>query len=86
LPRRTKADATAEAFGAAVRREREARGETLETVAGRIPRTGRGGGPITMDPKYLLSIEGGWHSPTVSTAKQIADALEVSLSDLFRRV
>lgn len=35
-----------------------------------------------MDPKYLASVEGGWHSPTIGTAKQIADALEVPLGDL----
>jgi transcriptional regulator with XRE-family HTH domain len=36
-----------------------------------------------MDAKYLGEIERGWHSPTISTAKRIADALEVRLSDLL---
>jgi len=35
-----------------------------------------------MDPKYLQAIERGYHSPTISTALQIAKALELRLSDL----
>jgi transcriptional regulator with XRE-family HTH domain len=64
-------------LGKAIREARRARGETLEDVAHRIPR---------MDPKYLGEIERGWHSPTIPTAKRIADALEVSLSELVRGV
>jgi transcriptional regulator with XRE-family HTH domain len=75
LPRRAKADRTAAGFGAAVRQAREQRGETLEEVAHRIPR---------MDAKYLGEIERGWHSPTISTAKRIADALDTSVADLLR--
>jgi DNA-binding XRE family transcriptional regulator len=37
-----------------------------------------------MDSKYLGEIERGWHSPTIPTAKRIADALKTTLSDLFR--
>lgn len=37
-----------------------------------------------MDPKYLLALEGGWHSPTLTTAHQIAEALEVTLSELVK--
>ena len=37
-----------------------------------------------MDAKYLGEIERGWHSPTIPTAKRIADALDTSLSDLFK--
>jgi DNA-binding XRE family transcriptional regulator len=37
-----------------------------------------------MDGKYLGEIERGWHSPTISTAKRIADALNTTLSHLFR--
>ncbi len=75
MPRRTAADPTAQHFGMAVRRAREQRGETLEDVAGRIPR---------MDPRYLGEIELGWHAPTIVTAKRIADALQMTLSDLVR--
>ena len=75
MPRRTKADPTARLFGRAIREAREAREETLELVAHRIP---------TMDAKYLGEIERGWHAPTVTTAKRIADAMELSLVDLFR--
>ena len=73
MPRRTRADATAVAFGAAVRRLRLERGETLEDVAHRLART---------DAKYLGEIERGWHTPSISTARRIADALEVTLADL----
>ena len=37
-----------------------------------------------MDAKYLSSIEGGWHSPTITTAAQIAKALGVPLTELVR--
>jgi transcriptional regulator with XRE-family HTH domain len=36
-----------------------------------------------MDAKYLGEIERGWHSPTIPTVKRIADALDVTLSELF---
>lgn len=84
VPRRTTRDPIAYAFGQAVKRVREDKGETLETVAGRIKRRGRDGNPTRMDAKYLLSLEGGWHSPTITTATQIAEALDVPLSDLVR--
>jgi len=77
VPRRSRADETAATFGAAVREARRARGETLEDVARRLTR---------MDAKYLGEIERGWHSPSISTAKLIADALEVSLATLVESV
>ena len=40
----------------------------------------------TMDPKYLGEIERGWHSPTISTAKRIADALQTPLADLVQDI
>jgi transcriptional regulator with XRE-family HTH domain len=87
MPRRRAApDPVAAAFGAAVRRIRNEQGKSQEAVAGQIERIGRDGEPTRMDAKYLASIEGGWHSPTLTTAKQIADALGVSLADLVRRV
>ena len=36
-----------------------------------------------MDPKYLGEIERGWHSPTITTAKRIADALGLPLAELL---
>lgn len=77
MPRRTEADPVAQAFGAAVRRERQRRGETLEDVTGRIPR---------MDARYLGEIELGWHATTIVTAKKIADALEVPVAELVREL
>ena len=73
MPRRTRAEPVARAFGEAVRRERLARDETLEAVAGRIDR---------MDAKYLGEIERGWHATTIPTAARIAEGLEVPLADL----
>jgi DNA-binding XRE family transcriptional regulator len=35
-----------------------------------------------MDAKYLGEIERGWHAPSITTAKRIADALEVPLARL----
>jgi transcriptional regulator with XRE-family HTH domain len=82
VPRRTNDDPIARAFGATIRAAREERELSLETVAGRIARTGRNGGPTTMDPKYLQAIEQGYHSPTISTALQIARALDMPLGKL----
>jgi transcriptional regulator with XRE-family HTH domain len=86
MPRRDEKppDPVAKAFGEALRRVRESRGETLEAIAGRIPTIGRNGRATTMDPRYLGEIELGWHAPTVPTAKRIAEALETDLADLVR--
>lgn len=77
MPRRTQADPVSRKFGEAARRVRRERGETLEQVAHRIDR---------MDEKYLGELERGWHSPTIPTAKRIADALEVPLAELMRDI
>ncbi len=77
MPRRTATDPIAQGFGAAIRAARKARDETLEDVAGRIPR---------LDPRYLGEIELGWHAPTIVTAKRIADALELPLADLVHNL
>ena len=77
MPRRTEADPVAVAFGAAVRRERQRRGETLEDVTRRIAR---------MDARYLGEIELGWHATTIVTAKKIADALEVPVATLVNEL
>jgi transcriptional regulator with XRE-family HTH domain len=85
VPRQLKrVDPTAHAFGLALKQTREARDETLETVAGRVVRVGRGGKPTVLDSKYLQALEAGRHSPTVTTAKQLADALGTTLADLVR--
>lgn len=39
-----------------------------------------------MDAKYLGEVERGWHSPTIGTAKRIAEALETSLAELVREL
>lgn len=79
-------DPTAVAFGQAIRRARQARNETLETVAARIPRRNRRGQTIAMDGRHLGEIERGYHSPSISTARQIAHALDATLADLVREL
>lgn len=82
MPRRATApDPVALAFGRALLAARESRGETLETVAGRIRIAGRNG-PGTMDPRYLGEIEAGWHAPTIIRAVELARALETDLASL----
>lgn len=71
--RRTEPEPVAEIFGTAVRSRREERGWTLEQLGKQMGRP---------DGKYLGEVERGFHSPTIMTAKQIADALEVRLADL----
>jgi transcriptional regulator with XRE-family HTH domain len=39
-----------------------------------------------MDGRYIGEIERGWHSPTIATAKRIADALDVPLPELLREL
>lgn len=65
-----------------MRAARDARGDTLEDVAGRIERVDSKGKRTIMDMRTLGEIERGYHSPTIVTAKQIADALGVPLSEL----
>jgi transcriptional regulator with XRE-family HTH domain len=83
--RRTDPEPTALAFGQAVRQQRQAQKRTLEDVAAQIPAVSRGKSQATaMDPKYLGELEAGWFSPSITTAKLIADALGVPLADLVR--
>jgi transcriptional regulator with XRE-family HTH domain len=79
VPRREPADDVTRAFGLAVRRRREERGETIETIARRV-----GGGG--MSPAYYAELERGWHSPSLRTLARIADAYAISLSELLEDV
>lgn len=71
--RRREPDPIAEAFGRAVRAQRDESGLTLEELGHRM------GQP---DGKHLGEVERGYHSPTITTAKRIADALGVPLATL----
>jgi transcriptional regulator with XRE-family HTH domain len=85
MPRRRKADAASQAFGAKVRQIRDERGWTLEDLAGQITTRSRTSGKqVPMDAKSLGEIERGWYSPTIGTAKRIADGLGVSLGELVK--
>ena len=64
-------------FGNAVRTARKKRGWTIEDLGSRMGRP---------DGKYLGEVERGFHSPTITTAKEIADALELRLVDLVADV
>lgn len=76
MPRRRRdPDPVAQVFGAAVRTERTRHGWTLEELGSRMGRP---------DGKYVGEIERGFHSPTITMAKRIADALEVRLGKLVR--
>ena len=88
--RRADPDPTALAFGQAVRQHRQAQKRTLEDVASRIPAVARNKNgkdqATAMDPKYLGELEAGWFSPSITTAKLIANALGVPLADLVREL
>lgn len=75
--RRSDPDPVALVFGGAVRSVRNDRGWTLEDLGSRMGRP---------DGKYLGEVERGFHSPTLTTAKEIADALEVKLEVLIREI
>ena len=38
------------------------------------------------DGKYLGEVERGYHSPTLTMAKRIADALEIPLAQLVKDI
>lgn len=65
-----------EAFGAALRKMREARGLSQEELAHRA-KTGQ---------PYISLLEGGKHSPSLATADLVAAALGVDLVDLIKAV
>lgn len=76
MPRRRRdPEPVSKVFGDAVRSEREKRGLTLEQLGDRMGRP---------DGKYLGEVERGFHSPTLATAKRIADALGVQLAKLVK--
>jgi len=78
MPRRAaEPDPVAQRFGAAVREAREQRKMTLEDLAGETRK--RGG---SLDPRYIGELELGWHSPTITTAQRLADALDLTLAQL----
>lgn len=79
MPRRRRdPEPIARIFGEAVRARRERRGWTLEQLAEEMGSSDHG--------RYVGEIERGFHSPTLTTAKRIADALDVSLAELVRSI
>ena len=78
MPRRRRdPDPVAQVFGAAVRAERDRRGWTLEELGSKMGRP---------DGKYIGEIERGYHSPTITMAKRIAEALDVRLATLVHDI
>ena len=79
MPRRRRdAEPIAKLFGHAVRARREKQGLTLEQLGDKME--------PTTDGKYLGEVERGFHSPTLTTAKRIADALGVRLAELVEDI
>ena len=75
MPRRRRdPEPIAKVFGEAVRGRREERGWTLERLAEELGSGDHG--------RYVGEVERGFHSPTLTTAKRIADALDVPLAEL----
>ena len=62
--------------GLNVRRLRNARGLTQETLAG----------AAEIDVTYLRGIEAGRRNPSLMVMGRIADALDAHPTDLFRRI
>ncbi len=62
-------------FGIAVRRLREARGWSQERLAGRA----------NLNRSYMGEIERAVAMPSLATAAKLAQALDVSLSELISR-
>lgn len=78
MPRRRRdPEPVARAFGDAVKARRTELKITLDQLGERMERR---------DGKYLGEVERGFHSPTITTAKEIADALEVPLAALVARL
>jgi transcriptional regulator with XRE-family HTH domain len=75
--RRSDPEPIAKAFGDAVRKRRAKQGWTLEQVGARMG---------TPDGKYLGEVERGFHSPTLTMAKRIAEALDVPLAQLVKDI
>lgn len=73
MRRRDEPDSLALAFGEAVRKSRSERGWTLDQLGEQMGAS---------DGKYLGELERGFHSPTLATAKRIADALGMPLAQL----
>jgi transcriptional regulator with XRE-family HTH domain len=61
-----------------MRRRREERDWTLDQLAHQMDRNDGG--------RYLGEIERGYHSPSLTMAKEIADALDVSLAELVEGI
>jgi len=78
MPRRRQdPEPVARVFGNAVRDRRTRRGWTLDQLGEQIG---------SQDGRYLGELERGFHSPTLTTAKRIADALDVALVDLVKDI
>ncbi len=73
--RRQQPEPVAKVFGEAVRDRRVKRGWTLDDLGEELG---------SQDGRYVGELERGFHTPTLTMAKRIADALDISLRDLVR--
>lgn len=78
MPRRRRdPEPVARLFGEAVRAERQKRKLTLDEFGELLDKA---------DGRYIGELERGFHSPTLTTAKEIADALGVPLARLVKGI
>ena len=78
MPRRRRdPEPVARVFGEAVKARRDELGWTLDRLADEMGRR---------DSAYIGEIERGFHSPTLTLAKEIADALETPLATLVKEL
>ncbi|HEY4642144.1 MAG TPA: helix-turn-helix transcriptional regulator [Thermoanaerobaculia bacterium] len=76
MPRRRTPDRDAKAFGAVIRRLREARGWTLIDF----------GRKANMNPTYLGFLERGENVPTLAAVLRLAKVLGVEAADVIREI
>lgn len=75
--RRQQPEPVAKGFGEAVRERRMKRGWTLDDLGEELG---------SQDGRYIGEIERGFHTPTLTMAKRIADALDVPLRELVKNL
>ena len=75
--RRQQPEPVAKVFGEAVRDRRVKRGWTLDDLGEELG---------TQDGRYVGELERGFHTPTPTMAKRIADALQVPLAELVKDI
>lgn len=74
MPRKVRRETIAATFGRQIRRLRDHRGWTQERLAEEA----------NLDRSYVAGIEVGGRNPSLKALARLADALNISLSELFK--